>query len=1637
MSSSFKRFRTKEIKQFISLMMSGFLILTNLSMGTLPVMAAEVNQENGVSNNDASGNDASGNDALGAGGVTKEYILDPSQIPCAAADKVDYPSGTTFADGYFKVISTANNTVVHRGTTSNTPIELSQDEAGKIQFTITGTADVVLRMCSTGSKDNNLSVGGIIDADGNEISNNENIRVLVKTTSTEMTYSDLPAGTYYVVNPTDKSGTYDRNVRLLYLKVSETTAPVIETHIFDATTIDATNIDDKTPIADGTLYDEGYFKAIGTILQKVSSGKTSALELDKEQRGKIQFTITGTADVELQMASTGGGKTSAVALVDGTGNILPNKENITTITETKKQTMTYKGLTAGTYSAVSPKDPNNSRGARVYYIKVTETISGERPPRADWSSVAAPTITDVTVNASTITVAFNALIGYDGADKVKVTMYKGDEEIDTASYATEGTSGTVTFTPDASGTYSFTVAAVREEETDKVSTKETADSNFILPLETPYVSSATSKGGGAVSIVWNAIPEADSYEVSAVGTNISKITTDLKAVLEGLTIGTSYTFSVVAIRGEERSQAGTKTATATAEAQQVWSFSAFGDGVNTTANGYEGDANLGSVRVFSTGGRGKLVPATCDGLAFYYTQLDAADDNFILTATAKVNTWTYSNGQEGFGLMAADAIGTHGDNTSFWNNSYMTTVTKVEYFWDSSKNAVSDTGSKISMKLGVGAQEKTGATGPETDVAKFSSIMSTLDSSCAIGGAGTYNIVGNYAGTEPQGTIDGALTEFKLTLQRDNTGYRLSYTDPDGNTITKLYYDIERDNLSAIDAENIYVGFYASRNADITFEDISLTISDAATDAPAEEREITSVTPVYQITSAGTANAASHNLVYRGNADGTLTITDANGTVLVNQVAVTANTDYVQNVTLAKGNNTFTVTMVPNPNYKPSEYSVMSNYDTKTFTHTVKYEAIARTYIYVAPTGTSSGDGSKASPMDIYTAVKYAAPGQTILLAGGTYSLSSTVTVDRGINGTKDNPITMAADPEATSRPVFDFNQQCPGMVLAGDYWYFKGFDVTRSSNAQKGVQVSGNYNTLDQINTYYNGNSGIQISRYKSTDEKDKWPSYNLILNCTSYGNADRGYEDADGFAAKLTIGEGNVFDGCIAYNNADDGWDLFAKIETGPIGAVVIKNSVAYANGYLEDGTPAGNGNGFKMGGSSISGYHKLINSVAFNNKAKGIDSNSCPDIQIENCTTFNNGSYNVAFYTSGAANTDFAAQGLLSYRTEKTDVREEIKPKGTQDTTKIYGTTNYYWDVSKLASENNAGAAVASDWFKSLTFTGLSRNTNGTINMNRFLELTDQAPADTGARVSGTASLNIVVDPNADKPKTGNNGNQKNNTPSETEQQESKLQELVDSLSTIPEDAPLAEKIAAAAKLIKTLPASALKNVTVGSKTSLALLQKAEAEIAALLGTSVEIVSGRNTARNINLTNVEVIGALLSVPLGQSAEIRVSAPGSVVPDKVGSDFLVGPVAFDLKLYVNDQQTQLSAPVLVKIPVPAGIDTTKEVVVLHILDNGQIEQLKVKVADGYLEFVTSSFSTFVAANLSSEQPDVLASKVISPVTYDNSAFITQPVLPAATEVRGDSYLWILLLLAAVACGAVVVGLKINELRRQGDKED
>ena len=1275
------------------------------------------------------------------------YTFDASKETAitTAEKKADIAAGKYGTEGYFTLSGK-----VTRGNSSTFSAELAKGaddkEEGALTFTVTGTADVVVTATSTGST--NTSDLALVDASGNKI---DGIKAVTGTKpETEIKYTNLAAGTYSIIAP--KDGENNRGVRVLSAVVTEIAAAVVTSdYTFDASAETAiTTAEKKADIAAGKYGTEGYFTLSGKVTRGNSSTFSAELAkgADDKEEGALTFTVTGTADVVVTATSTGSTNTSDLALVDASGNKI---DGIKAVTGTKPETeIKYTNLVAGTYSIIAPKDGENNRGVRILKTVVTQTSGGERPARADWSGVVAPVLGDVTSKDGNITVPFTMVIGYDGADKVVVTMTdEAGKEVASESYAKDTTGASVTFTPSASGKYTFSIKAVRDGGADKTGA-ETKTADFVLPLATSAIGSIYNKGNGSVAVEWSAVKEATSYvvEYSNDGKNWASLDAADKteATIKGLTVGSEYSVRVVAKRGEDSTTSKEATIKVTKEAQQKWGQITYGNGASSSKDSFTGSANEGKVTIKSKSG--KLVPASFDGVSFYYTEVPASQ-NFTLRAKVTVDSWTLSNGQEGFGLMAADKLGGSG-----WNNSYMAVASKTEYYWnEEAKEVTTDSSAtKVSQKIGLASQEKTGVTKDNiaaieandtaTVQANFKSTSYPLEQRYPE----AKNIIGNSTNTPADA---GDITEMYLTIQKNNTGYFVTYESADGSySTTKKYYDTEA--LERIDSDYVYAGFFASRNATATFSDITFTTIDPKEDAPAEERPIEKVAVNTYVQSATATGSADYEFLFSANCDGTLSIEDANGEVIVSDVEVKADTLVKPaSVTLNKGKNAYKINFTPAEGYKPNgEYSAMESYETVVIDHTVTYKTFgeAGQSIWVAPD--AKGSGSKEDPMSIYDAVKYVMPSQQIVLTEGTYKLESPLKIARGINGTADQMIYMVADPDAKTRPVIDFQGLCTGMTIGGDYWYFKGFDVTGSADGQKGLQVSGSHNTLDQIETYHNGNTGLQISRLNVTDTYAEWPSYNLILNCTSYGNADKGYEDADGFAAKLTVGDGNVFDGCIAHHNADDGWDLFAKVQTGSIGSVTIKNSIAYANGYLEDGTNAGNGNGFKMGGDSMPGSHVLENSIAFANKAKGIDSNSCPDIKVKNCTSINNQGANVAFYTNSAKNTDFEATGVISFRTAKEDVAENIKPVGSQDLTKIYKATNFYWDTASKTSFNTPAAGeavttVSADWFASLDYSsildgnksvaGIVRNADGTIALGNIFKLTDKAPAGVGADFS----------------------------------------------------------------------------------------------------------------------------------------------------------------------------------------------------------------------------------------------------------------------------------------------------------------
>ena len=364
----------------------------------------------------------------------------------------------------------------------------------------------------------------------------------------------------------------------------------------------------------------------------------------------------------------------------------------------------------------------NLGGSNYFYqLQVKDNEDGEAPAaRADWANVNAPTITAADNGTGNIVVEANALVGHDGADELLVSMYKDGKLVATKGSVTEKSTHTLVFTPADSGTYTFKAELLREGCESKTSAEVSA--SFVYVLQAPRLSSATNIGGGSVELKWNAVHEAESYGIFVNGQKIGTAEAGAtKHTISGLNIGEEYTFTISAIRGSEELNSSNVTAVVTAERQVAWAFTVYGPSASEDKNIYKGNLNEdGYVNLISSGNGGKIQPTKNDGLAFYYTAVPT-DYNFTLRAKVTINTWTLSNGQEGFGLMAMDRLPTPDtDPYDYWNNSYLAGSTKIEYKINPDEEdpynkiidnkVVNDAYKKYQMKLGIGSISRTGVT---------------------------------------------------------------------------------------------------------------------------------------------------------------------------------------------------------------------------------------------------------------------------------------------------------------------------------------------------------------------------------------------------------------------------------------------------------------------------------------------------------------------------------------------------------------------------------------------------------------------------------------------------------------------------------------------------------------------------------------------------------------------------------------------------------------------------------------------------------------------------------------------------------------------------------------------------------------
>ena len=281
--------------------------------------------------------------------------------------------------------------------------------------------------------------------------------------------------------------------------------------------------------------------------------------------------------------------------------------------------------------------------------------------------------------------------------------------------------------------------------------------------------------------------------------------------------------------------------------------------------------------------------------------------------------------------------------------------------------------------------------------------------------------------------------------------------------------------------------------------------------------------------------------------------------------------------------------------------------------------------IFVSTTGSDSNPGTIDFPLkSISLAISKISAGDTIFIRGGTYQISSTISITK--IGTQSSMYYLFAYPgEYVLLDCSGENFGAKGISLnKAEYWYIKGLNVYHAGD--NGMELTGASNNIIELcNFFENQDSGMQLGN---------GASYNKIINCDSYYNADPpDYGDADGFAPKLTVGTGNYFYGCRSWGNCDDGWDGYMRGATGV--TTTLENCWTFENGYLKDGTDPGsqaNGNGFKMGGGDNHNSEHLKHNfilkdcLSFHNKAKGFDqNNNYGSMTLYNCTGYGNKSAN----------------------------------------------------------------------------------------------------------------------------------------------------------------------------------------------------------------------------------------------------------------------------------------------------------------------------------------------------------------------------------------------------------------------------
>ncbi|SJN55713.1 Pectate disaccharide-lyase precursor [Vibrio ruber DSM 16370] len=592
------------------------------------------------------------------------------------------------------------------------------------------------------------------------------------------------------------------------------------------------------------------------------------------------------------------------------------------------------------------------------------------------------------------------------------------------------------------------------------------------------------------------------------------------------------------------------------------------------------------LNTFTIESRGGKLANSHEGVTFYYTELPA-NANFTLSATMVLNqlgpeTGSTPNRQEGAGIMVRDILGSARLDPQPPGAEEFPAASNMVM------HVLRANKKKSNGLINVNATYREGVYQPW-------------------GTKGNHIVRDEFIKSVPYGND----IAYQMSLSRTDAGYTATYHYGD---ISETH-PIKGANTNIIamqDPKHQYVGFFASRNAKVTISNAHLTVhSGTLTKAPAYHPQPEPL--VLQPASPNQSATADYLFQSRASDTGTFTLYQ-DKQLLIKDQKVAAGQLFSAATHLKNPTTLFSL------HFTPTEGADRS---ARQYQQTVTRVALKDPmHLRVNPTGSHGR-------LTLKNAIRLLPTGGTITLEDGEYGA---LLIPLTASGQKNQLKTLKAGGDHV-RFTGDITHQA-------NYWHVSHLEVAGARYI-----VHGSHNTFDRIITHDASDTGFQITS-PAKSPRAFWASHNLVQDSQSYNNMDPSRINADGFAAKMRIGDGNTFIRCISHHNIDDGWDLFNKVEDGPNGVVTIIDSISYKNGQTLQVKARGGsrGNGFKLGGEGLPVAHIIKNNLAYQNNMDGFTDNFNPGrLTLENNVAIDNKRFN--FLIRKSPYTDTQKQGIFT--------------------------------------------------------------------------------------------------------------------------------------------------------------------------------------------------------------------------------------------------------------------------------------------------------------------------------------------------------------------------------------------------------